>query len=95
MKNREELTNIRYGVWFNTYENEIYVYKIYCDGSKTKIIKFYEKENYIHLDIATNNLSSAVSFIKSKKIAEWDMIGANMTIVYCRLISADVQPVTE
>lgn len=86
---------MKYGIYFNTYENEIYIYKIYDDESRVKIMRFYEKNNNIHLDIRANNFKHFIGFNKFTELMEMNMTGVNLKILYDDLISAGVQEVYE
>ena len=86
---------MKYGIYFNTYENEIYIYKIYDDESRVKILRFYEKNNNIHLDIRANNFKHFIGFNELTKLMEMDMTGVDMRALYDDLLAAGVQSVYE
>ena len=86
---------MKYGIYFDTYENEIYIYKIYDDESRIKILRFYERNNNIHLDIRANNFKHFICFNELTELMEMDMTGVNMKVLYEDLLAAGVQSVYE
>ena len=86
---------MNYGIYYNKYEDEIYIYKIYDDGSRIKIAKLYGKNNYIHLDVTSNNFKHFIAFNEFSKIMERDMSGVNLKLLYNDLLEAGVREVYE
>ena len=86
---------MKYGIYFNKYENEIYIYKIYDDKSRIKILTLYEKNNYIHLDITANNFKHFIAFNEFTELMEMNMTGVTLKLLYEDMIDAGVQKVYE
>lgn len=86
---------MRYGICFNTYEHEIYIYAIYNDGSRIKIMKFYEKNNYIHLDIVANNFKFFNEFNNISGLTCMNMVGVDLSLLYSDLLESGIQKVNE
>ena len=86
---------MKYGIYFSTYENEIYIYRIYDDKSKIKILKFYEKNNNIYFNIEAKNFKYFIGFNEFIELMEMDMNGINMKLLYENLLDIGILNICE
>lgn len=75
-----------YGVFYDWYEKELNVYRLFQDGSRRKILRLYEKNNFVHLDIRANNFQYFMGFNVACELMDSNMAGVNINALYMDMI---------
>lgn len=86
---------MRYGALLNKYFNELYVYKIFSDGSRKKIITFKEINNFVYMDIRADNFKELYSFDKVASVMNSNMAGVDLNVLYNDFVRLGITEVSE
>lgn len=88
-KNKKRMViNMRCGIFFDRYEKELHIYKIWDDGSRKKIIRLYEKHNFVHIDLRADNFKYFIGFNETYELMEQNMAGVDLNVIYHDMLDA-------
>lgn len=76
-----------FGVALNRYDKELYIYKVFDDGSKRRIAMLYELNNFVHIDVRANNFKYVAELENEYDFFSQSMIGVDLNVLYSDCIS--------
>lgn len=71
-----------FGVYYNKYDNELEIYKIFSDGSRRKVAILYEKNDFVHVDIRANNFLCVIELENKYGFFSHNMNGVSLNVLY-------------
>lgn len=79
-----------FGVEFNRYDKELYIYKVFDDVSKRRIAKLYELNNFVHIDVRGNNFKYIPELENSYDFFSANMVGVDLNVLYSFLLEKGI-----
>lgn len=71
-----------FGIYFNRYDKELELYKVFSDGSHRKVAILYEKNDFVHIDVRANNFKYVVELENEYDFFSQSMIGVDLNVLY-------------
>lgn len=78
--------NDMFGVALNRYDKELYIYKVFDDGSKRRIARLYELNNFVHIDVRGNNFKYIPDLENECDFFSANMVGVDLNVLYSDLL---------
>lgn len=76
-----------FGIYFNRYDKELEIYKVFLDGSRIKVAMLYEKNDFVHIDVRANNFKYVAELENEYDFFSQNMIGVDLNVLYFDCIS--------
>lgn len=67
-----------FGIYFNRYDRELELYKIFPDENKRKIAILYERNNFVHIDVRANNFKYVMDLENEFDFWSQNMVGVEV-----------------
>lgn len=80
-----------FGIYFNKYDKELEVYKVFSHRSCRKIALLYEKNDFIHVNVRANNFKYITELENEYDFFSKNMIGVNLNVLYSDCINSGMK----
>lgn len=64
-----------FGIYFNRYDKELEIYKVFSDESRRKVAVLYEKNDFVHIDVRANNFKYVAELENEYDFFSQNMVG--------------------